>query len=241
MWSYSPFAMYPSAPTSAPRRRSSAEVRELTRTAREQGMGAVAISGRELLRSRTRSRYVAAALTLLFVLGVPGSVPGAETGVPPDMGRPPVTELAAGNATPPAPAEPPLEELIIELRAGRVARQTIIAGFDGEQVFIPARPLFELIEIRSSIDAEGCLRAVRQPKGEELFVDAQLGLARVRIHQLNPERRRRHIDVEIRFLEHRRMLVRRPRRPVPLFAERHAGHDASGFDVLSDEHVQVAL
>jgi hypothetical protein len=126
-----------------------------------------------------RSRSVAALLLLLLALGGPGSVPGAELGVPPDEGRPAVPEIAVGAGATPVPHQAPLEELIIELRAGRIARQTIIAAFDGEQVLIPARPLFELVEIRSAIDAEGCLHAVRQPEGSELFVDAQLGLARV--------------------------------------------------------------
>jgi hypothetical protein len=134
-------------------------------------MSAGAVSG----RGRVRTRSVTA---LFLALGVPGSVPGAAPGFPPDETRPAVSEIAGAGATE-APEEKPLEELIIELRAGRIARQTIIAAFDGEEVLIPARPLFELVEIRSSIDAEGCLRAVRQPDGSELYVDAQLGTARV--------------------------------------------------------------
>ncbi|HWN82030.1 MAG TPA: hypothetical protein VNM87_08040, partial [Candidatus Udaeobacter sp.] len=95
-----------------------------------------------------------AGLALLIALGAPAAVPGA------------------------AP-ESPQDDLIIELRVGRVARQTIVAAFDGDHVLIPARPLFELVEIRSSIDAEGCLRAVRQPQATELFIDGQLAFARV--------------------------------------------------------------
>jgi hypothetical protein len=87
--------------------------------------------------------------------------------------------LGAPAAVPGAVPASPQDDLIIELRVGRVARQTIVAAIDGDRVLIPARPLFELIEIRSSIDAEGALHAIRQPEGTELFVDGQLGLARV--------------------------------------------------------------
>src|SRR6187399_500586 len=104
--------------------------------------------------ARGRRAQVSTVLALFIALGAPATVPGAASGSPQD-------------------------DLIIELRIGRIARQTIVAAIDSDRVLIPARPLFELIEIRSSIDAEGCLHAVRQPEGTELFVDGQLGLARV--------------------------------------------------------------
>ena len=69
----------------------------------------------------------------------------------------------------------------------------------------------------------------------------ELGFLRVGVNQLQAERRRRHVDVEIGLFEHRGMFVRRPRRPVARRAEGDAGHDASGLDVLADQDVQFAL
>ena len=106
------------------------------------------------MASGRRRAKLGCVLAVLIALGAPVAVPGAVPGSPQD-------------------------DLIIELRIGRIARQTIVAAIDGDRVLIPARPLFELLEIRSSIDAEGSLHATRQPEGTELFVDGQLGLARV--------------------------------------------------------------
>ena len=68
----------------------------------------------------------------------------------------------------------------------------------------------------------------------------QFRLAIVGVDELNAERGARHVDVEVRFFGELRVLVRRPRRPVARLAERDAGHDAAGLDVLAEQHVQLA-
>ena len=112
---------------------------------------------------------------LILVLTVPGFSPSPTFGSPPDT----LSAVAQGIPGSQIAAGGPLEDLIVELRVGRIARQTIIAALDLDHVLIPARPLFELLEIRSSIADDGSLRAVRQPDGTDLYVDGQLGLARV--------------------------------------------------------------
>ena len=39
------------------------------------------------------------------------------------------------------------EDIVIELLAGRLARQTLLARTAGGLVLVPARPLFEMIEV----------------------------------------------------------------------------------------------
>ena len=88
--------------------------------------------------------------------------------------------LAAGSALfgSPAAAAPADEELVIELRVGRIASQTLLAlSADGE-LYVPARPLFELIEIQAAIDSTGHLTAVREPQGIPLEVDFEHQTAR---------------------------------------------------------------
>jgi hypothetical protein len=93
------------------------------------------------------------------------------------IAAPPASAADPPPGAPPIHAEP-WTDVIIELRAGRVAQRTLVALTDGIQVLVPARPLFELIEMRTELDAQGCLRVVRQPEGTDLFVDGQLGIAR---------------------------------------------------------------
>src|SRR5688572_7749684 len=93
------------------------------------------------------------------------------------IAAPPAFAADPPPGVPPIHAEP-WTDVIIELRVGRVAQRTLVALTNGIQVLVPARPLFELIEMRTELDAQGCLRVVRQPEGTDLFVDGQLGIAR---------------------------------------------------------------
>ncbi len=81
-----------------------------------------------------------------------------------------VASLAVSLAAPPATAGD-AEELVIELRAGRLASQTLLARTEGGLIYIPARALFELVEIRADIDSTGHLAARREPQGIAIEVD----------------------------------------------------------------------
>ena len=69
------------------------------------------------------------------------------------------------------------EEIAVELRAGRIARQTVLGVVDGGMVLVPARPLFHLVEIHATVDSVGRLAAVREPLGVEIGVDPVLDRA----------------------------------------------------------------
>ena len=128
---------------------------------------------------------------IMAILGVAGAslsvaAPAPLTATAAPAPAAPENPAAVSPSAP--PADPPNEtsviraepwtDVIIELRIGRVAERTIVAMLDGDRVLVPARPLFELIEMRTEVDAEGCLHVVRQPENTELFVDGQLAIAR---------------------------------------------------------------
>ncbi len=71
----------------------------------------------------------------------------------------------------PCPTRAGDDDIVIELHAGRLARQTLLARTAGGMVLVPARPLFEMIEVRASVDSTGHLTAVREPKGIPIEVD----------------------------------------------------------------------
>jgi hypothetical protein len=62
-------------------------------------------------------------------------------------------------------------ELVVELRAGQEAAVTDLAlGREGE-IWVPATAALDLVEIRSTVDTLGVVRALRLPAGTELVLD----------------------------------------------------------------------
>ena len=70
---------------------------------------------------------------------------------------------------------------------------------------------------------------------------ASSGARGVGVDELDAEGRRGHVDVEVRLLEHLRVLVGRPGHPVAGRGERDAGDDPPGLDVLPEEDVESPL
>ncbi len=67
--------------------------------------------------------------------------------------------------------DPPIE-VLVEIRIGRLARQTVAALRDGETVLLPAAMLLELGEVACAVDSTGRLRATRQPGGRPVEITA---------------------------------------------------------------------
>ncbi len=114
-----------------------------------------------------------AALVLALILA-PGSMLLASAAA----AGPPAAPDPAAAAVDPAAADTPVEELVIELRAGRIASQTLLALAFDDEIYVPARPLFELIEIQAAIDTTGHLAALREPQGIQLEVSFEYQTAR---------------------------------------------------------------
>ncbi|MGD8396969.1 MAG: hypothetical protein PVF43_15985, partial [Candidatus Eiseniibacteriota bacterium] len=74
---------------------------------------------------------------------------------------------------------PETQELVVELRIGRVARQTVLARLEQGVLLIPAWSLFELAEMRVAIDAAGRLEARLMPENRRIVVDPVAGRAAV--------------------------------------------------------------
>jgi hypothetical protein len=69
----------------------------------------------------------------------------------------------------------------------------------------------------------------------------QLRSGGVRVHELDAERGLRHVDVEVRLLQHLRVLVRRPGGPVAGRRKGHAAQDPARLDVLADQDIERTL
>ncbi len=79
---------------------------------------------------------------------------------------------ATGLATVTA-AEPPMfEELLVEVRAGQLARTTVMGYHDGMHMLLPVAPTFDLLEIQSQVDTTGVLLATDDAREFSLRLDA---------------------------------------------------------------------
>src|SRR5215471_560743 len=66
----------------------------------------------------------------------------------------------------------------------------------------------------------------------------QFRVVRMVIHQLNAERGRGHVEIDIHLFEHLGMLVRWPTRPVAWLGNSEPCDQPSRFDVFGQQHVQ---
>ena len=67
----------------------------------------------------------------------------------------------------------------------------------------------------------------------------QFRIFRIIVDQLNTEGGIRHIEIDVHFFEHRGVLVRRPAGPVSGIGLGDPGYESAGFNVFSQQHLQV--
>jgi hypothetical protein len=109
----------------------------------------------------SRSWAHAAVLAALVVALSWAAARGAVLAIPP-----------AGNTPPSASADPKsrssFEEIAVELRAGQLARVTVLAYERDGAVLVPASASLDLVEVRSTIGADHVLRGRLEPRGVDL-------------------------------------------------------------------------
>jgi hypothetical protein len=80
---------------------------------------------------------------------------------------------------PPAIAQPTPEdwydEIVVELRAERLARRSVHAFVENGVVLVPAEALFDLLEVHGTTRDHGGFHAVREPEGREISIDPSAG------------------------------------------------------------------
>ena len=75
----------------------------------------------------------------------------------------------------PAPSD--LEEVLLDLRIGRLVTRTVLAFTDGAVAYLPVSALLELGEVDHTVDETGVLRAVLQPGARLVILDPVAGAA----------------------------------------------------------------
>lgn len=82
------------------------------------------------------------------------------------------------------PAPPPalaaaadLDELLVELRIGRLMQATVFALSDGAEVLVPVGDVLRLGEVEHTVDADGRVRAVLYPGARVVTIDPVAGRA----------------------------------------------------------------
>jgi hypothetical protein len=97
------------------------------------------------------------------------------------LAGPAAGSLEAQDPAPPpalAPADP-LDELLVELRIGRLMAATVFALSDGAEILVPVGALLRLGEVEHAVDADGRVRAVFYPGARVVTIDPVAGLASV--------------------------------------------------------------
>ncbi|HSM05388.1 MAG TPA: hypothetical protein VK858_12285 [Longimicrobiales bacterium] len=82
------------------------------------------------------------------------------------------------GTTPPAP-ERVLDEILVEVRMGRLSRATMPAWTDGLATLLPLNRFLELAEVEFVVDSLGVTRATLHPRQREVVVDPVLPAVRV--------------------------------------------------------------
>ncbi len=94
--------------------------------------------------------------------------------IPAPLGaRPPVAPAApspAGGAEVPAPGDPTVRDLLLELRVGRVVRQVVTGIEVDETLLLPAEPTLRLAGIQVNGEDGGSLVAIRWPEGRRIEI-----------------------------------------------------------------------
>ncbi len=85
-------------------------------------------------------------------------------------------------------------EVILELRAGRLARQTVLAFQADEVVLLPARSLLQLAEIEVNAARRERFEATLKPSGKRLVIEPKAGVAQCGARQLSPDSLQTHWD-----------------------------------------------
>lgn len=95
------------------------------------------------------------------------------------LAGPSVGVVHAQDPAPPAAlaAESELDELLVELRIGRLMAATVFALSDGTEVLVPVGDLLRLGEVEHTIDADGRVRAVLYPGARVVAIDPGAGRA----------------------------------------------------------------
>ena len=95
------------------------------------------------------------------------------------LAGPAVGTLEAQDPTqPPAlAAESELDELLVELRIGRLMAATVFALSDGTEILVPVGDLLRLGEVEHTVDPDGRVRAVLYPGARVVTVDPIAGRA----------------------------------------------------------------
>jgi hypothetical protein len=82
----------------------------------------------------------------------------------------PIAALVILAAMPAGGQYAPSEPVLMELRLGRLASQTVPAYRSGDAVLLPIMPFFSLAELRAERSADGVIRAVLQPGNRKLVI-----------------------------------------------------------------------
>ena len=83
----------------------------------------------------------------------------------------PIAALVILAAMPAGGQYAPSEPVLMELRLGRLASQTVPAYRSGDAVLLPIMPFFSLAELRADRSPDGIIRAVLQPGNRKLIID----------------------------------------------------------------------
>lgn len=78
-----------------------------------------------------------------------------------------------------APVVSDLQEILVDLRIGRLAGRTVRALTDGGEVYLPVSDLLEMSEIDHTVSERGVLRAVLHPGARAVVLEADAGTAAV--------------------------------------------------------------
>lgn len=107
--------------------------------------------------------------------GSPSSVAGPRASAsPPTRARLPVTTAAAPDSR---GADASLDEILLNLRIGRVAGRTVTAWMDRESMLLPVAQLLEMGEVEFALTEGGLLHAVLYPGGRVVVFDPHTGRA----------------------------------------------------------------
>ncbi len=63
-------------------------------------------------------------------------------------------------------------EILLEVRAGQLASRTVLARWMGSEVLLPARPFFDLLEMKAAVDKSGRLDLAEGLHGPRVLVDS---------------------------------------------------------------------